>query len=153
MAFGVPMEDGGVYDDEDDSGMFGTEAKVEFANEIDAVLNGIERQLVAFAMNNAALFAESILEDGSFSHKAYDMFEVYCTMVEAILSDYLKDRNLTKTEFLNTVRENLEEGDKYSTAILDALLGVEDFEHFCEFMTSSHEKDMKAEEIAADMGF
>ena len=145
------MEDHGVYED-DDSDMFGTEAKVEFANDIDAVLNSVEGKLQEFALQNASLFAQSILEDGSFTHKAYDVFEVYCTMVESILKEYLTEQNLTKTEFLNTVRKNLEEGDKYSTAILDALLGVEDFEHFCDFMTGSHEKDLQAEEMVADMG-
>ena len=148
------MNNCNIYDDADgdDRYMFGTEAKVEFANEIDEVLNSVEGKLAEFALQNASLFAQSILEDGSFSHKAYDMFEVYCTMVETVLSDYLKEQNLTKAEFLNSVRKNLEEGDRYSTAILDALLGVEDFEHFCEFMTSSHQVDMKAEEMVADMG-
>ena len=145
------MEDHGVYED-DDSDMFGTEAKVEFANDVDTLLTSVERKLQEFALQNASLFAESILEDGSFAHKAYDIFEVYCTMVESTLKEYLTEQNLTKAEFLNTVRKNLEEGDKYSTAILDALLGVEDFEHFCDFMTGSHEKDLKAEEMAADMG-
>ena len=134
-----------------DEGCFSVQHHNEFTPVVENILLEVERQLKFFSIKNADLFAAANDRSCEFSHDQFNVFEVYCSMVESVLQHYLKVTGLSRQIFLNKVQDNME-SDKYSQVCIDALFGVENFETFADFMLKSTQINKEANAMAADMG-
>ena len=149
--------------DEDDNqreaNFLNVESKNQFVNEdLSIVLEDIEKKLHNFAKENNNKFQSYIIynDDDDKSHTytndAYTLFEIYCTVVDKMFEEYVKKRGITKNTFINNLREVIdsESSDKYSVL---AILSIDSFEKFAQFMMDSNAITENAKDDAMSMGF
>ena len=152
------MEDvWGDGDDFDEENFLNVESKNEFVNnDLQDVLTRIELELGTFAKENGKVFSKYVLmnKDGTYTYKndAHVMFEVYCSVVDKIFEDHIKSRGSTRREFMDNLRElaDTQGNDKYP---VQAILAVDSFEKFSNFMLQSNRMSETATEDVAAMGF
>lgn len=140
------FEDEGV-----DEGCFGIQHENEFIPIVENILSEVDQQLHTFALKNSHIFHSADSTEGEFHHEQFTLFEVYCSMVESVLQRYLSQTGLSKQSFLTQVQENMR-SEKYNKVCVDALFGVEDFENFAQFMSTSLQKQEEALQMVEEMG-
>jgi hypothetical protein len=147
---------GDDFDNEEESDFLNVESKNDFVkSNLSVILEEIDKIINDFAKENCATFQSYIIynDDKSctFKNDAYVLFEVYCAVVDRIFDEYIKQRDETKSQFINNLREVIDNNnhDKY---YVDAILQVDSFEKFANFMIESNQITETAREDILGMG-